>query len=290
MDTKELLKKVRQIEIKTKRRTNNLFLGEYHSSFKGRGMTFSEVRPYAIGDDVRSIDWNKTAQYSQPYVKTFEEERELSLMLLVDISASQNFGTRKQLKKETVAEICASLAFSALANNDKVGLILFSDEVELFLPPAKGRFHALRIIRELIEFEPKNAQTNLNKALKFLLQTQKRKSIVFILSDFTENNYAKSLNAAARQHDITGIRVYDEKEEILPDIGIVQFRDVETGALQIVNTSSKSVRNQHKVFYEKVRIQFKNNFNTAGADSLSIKTDDDYIKKLLHYFKHHHTT
>lgn len=290
MDTKELLKKVRQIEIKTKRRTNHLFLGEYHSSFKGRGMTFSEVRPYHVGDDVRSIDWNKTAQYSEPYVKVFEEERELSLMLLVDISASQNFGTRKQLKKETVAEICASLAFSALANNDKVGLILFSNEVELFLPPAKGRFHALRIIRELVEFEPKNEQTNLNKALKFLLQTQKRKSIVFILSDFTENNYTKSLSTAARKHDVAGIRIYDEKEEILPDIGIVHFRDIETGIVQIVNTSSKKIRKQHEAFYEKVEIQFKNNFSTAGAGSLSIRTDEDYIKKLLQYFKHHHKT
>lgn len=290
METKELLNKVRQIEIKTKRCTNNFFLGEYQSSFKGRGMVFSEVRPYQVGDDIRNIDWNKTAQYSEPYVKIFEEERELSMMLLVDVSASQSFGTRKQLKKDTVAEVCASLAFSAMLNNDKVGLILFSDEVEFYLPPAKGRFHVLRIIRELVEFEPKNARTNIDKAFKFLVKTQKRKNIVFVLSDFIENNYSKSLRAIARQHDVTGIRVYDEKEEILPDIGMVHFRDMETGVLQIVNTSSKKVRKHHENFYKQVKMNFKNNFDNANAGSISIKTDEDYIKALLQYFKSHHTS
>lgn len=284
---KELLKKVRQIEIKTKHLTNHLLMGEYHSSFKGRGMIFSEVRPYQFGDDVRNIDWNKTAHFSEPYVKVFEEERELTLMLLVDVSASQNFGTRKQLKKQTVAEICATLAFSAMANNDKVGLLLYSDQVELFLPPSKGKFQALRIIRELVEFEPKNIKTDLNVALDFLLSTQKRRSICFILSDFTDINYEKSLRIAARKHDITGIRVYDEKEEFLPDIGLANVMDNETGEMRIINTSSFKVRKNYELFYRRVKDQFKNIFSKSGAGYIEIRTEADYIKALLNYFKSH---
>lgn len=285
---KELLKKVRQIEIKTKRLTNNLFMGEYQSSFKGRGMVFSEVRPYQFGDDVRNIDWNKTAHFSEPYVKVFEEERELTLMLLVDVSASQNFGTRKQLKKQTVAEICATLAFSAMANNDKVGLLLYSDQVELYLPPGKGKFQALRIIRELVEYEPKNAKTDLNAALDFLLSTQKRKSICFILSDFTDINYEKSLRIAARKHELTGIRVYDEKEEFLPNIGLANIIDNETGEMRMINTSSASVRRNYEQFYRRVRDQFLNIFSKSGAGTIEIRTDQDYIKALLTYFKSNH--
>lgn len=282
---KDLLKKVRQIEIKTKRLTNNLFMGEYHSSFKGRGMIFSEVRPYQYGDDVRNIDWNKTAHFSEPYVKVFEEERELTLMLLVDISASQNFGTRKQLKKQTVAEICATLAFSAMANNDKVGLLLYSDQVELYIPPSKGRFQALRIIKELVEFEPKSVKTNLNVALDFYLSTQKRKTICFILSDFTDINYEKSMRIAAQKHDITGIRVYDEKEEFLPNIGLANIIDNETGEMRIINTSSASVRKNYEMFYRRVKDRFNDIFTKSGAGTIEIKTDGDYIKALLSYFR-----
>lgn len=285
---KDLLKKVRQIEIKTKRLPNNLFMGEYQSSFKGRGMVFSEVRPYQYGDDVRNIDWNKTAHFSEPYVKVFEEERELTLMLLVDVSASQNFGTRKQLKKQTVAEICATLAFSAMANNDKVGLLLYSNQVELYLPPSKGKFQALRIIRELVEYEPKNAKTDLNAALNFLLSTQKRKSICFILSDFTDINYEKSLRIAARKHELTGIRVYDEKEEFLPNIGLANIVDNETGEMRMINTSSASVRRNYEQFYRRVRDQFLNIFSKSGAGTIEIRTDQDYIKALLTYFKSNH--
>lgn len=287
-DVKELIKKVRQIEIKTKRLTNNLFMGEYHSSFKGRGMVFSEVRPYQYGDDVRNIDWNKTAHFNEPYVKVFEEERELTMMLLVDISASQNFGTRKQLKKQTVAEICATLAFSAMTNNDKVGLLLYSSEVELYIPPGKGRFQVLKIIRELVEYEPKNAKTDLNAALDFLLHTQKRKTITFILSDFTDINYEKSVSTAARKHDITGIRVFDEKEEFLPNIGLVNMQDNESGEMRMINTSSAEVRKNYEIFYRRVQSSFENIFTKAGAGTISVKTDGDYIKALLNYFKRHH--
>ena len=288
MKTNDLLKKVRQIEIKTKRLTNNLFMGEYHSSFKGRGMVFSEVRPYQFGDDVRNIDWNKTAHFNEPYVKVFEEERELTLMLLVDISASLNFGTRKQLKKDTVAEICATLAFSAMANNDKVGLLLYSSDVELYIPPKKGRFQVLRIIRELVEFEPKNAETNLNAAIDFLLRTQKRRTIAFILSDFTDVNYHKSIQIAAQKHDITGIRVYDEKEEFLPNMGWVNLMDNETGEIKLVNTSSTKVRKNYDLFYRKIQQQFHDIFTKSGAGTIEIKTNQDYIKALLNYFKRHH--
>ena len=287
-DVKDIIKKVRQIEIKTKQLTNNLFMGEYHSSFKGRGMVFSEVRPYQYGDDVRSIDWNKTAQFNEPYVKVFEEERELTMMLLVDISASQNFGTRKQLKKQTVAEICATLAFSAMANNDKVGLLLYSNDVELYIPPSKGKFQALRIIRELVEFNPVNAGTDLNKAIDFLLRTHKRRAICFILSDFTDINYEKSVKIAARKHDITGIRVYDEKEEFLPNIGLVNMMDNESGEMRMINTSSREVRKKYEIYYRRTQDSFRDIFTRSGAGTIEIKTDGDYIKALLNYFKRHH--
>ncbi|MGI9527068.1 MAG: DUF58 domain-containing protein [Weeksellaceae bacterium] len=285
---KEILKKVRQIEIKTKRKTNSLFMGEYHSSFKGRGMTFSEVRPYQYGDDVRNIDWNKTAQFHEPYVKVFEEERELTLMLLVDISASQNFGTRKQTKRQTVAEICATLAFSSISNNDKVGLILFSDEVELYLPPGKGRFHVLKIIKELLEYEPKHTETNLNVAIDFMLRTQKRNVISFIISDFTASNYQKSIQVAANKHDVTGIRVYDEKEQFLPNIGLVNVMDNETGEMRLINTSSPKVRKHYEEYYRNIQQQFLENFSKVGAGTIEIRTDQDYIKALLNYFRSHH--
>ena len=222
MDTKELLKKVRKIEIKTRRLSDNIFGGEYHSTFKGRGMTFSEVRQYQYGDDVRSIDWNVTARYNEPFVKVFEEERELTMMLMADVSGSELFGTLNQFKKEIITEISATLAFSALQNNDKVGLILFTDEVELFIPPKKGKSHVLRIIRELLEFQPKSHKTDIAEALKFLTNVMKKKAIVFVLSDFVAEDYDNTLRIVGNKHDVTGIRIYDEKEEYIPNLGMIQ--------------------------------------------------------------------
>lgn len=288
MDTKEIIKKVKRIELKSRRKANNLFMGEYHSSFKGRGMIFSEIRPYQYGDDVRNIDWNKTAHFNEPYVKIFEEERELTMILMVDISASENFGTRKQLKSETVAEICATLAFSAITYNDKVGLILFSEEVELFIPPKKGKKHVLRIIRELVNFEPKNKATNFEKALEFLMNSFKRKANVFVLSDFVDaGNYERNLKIAAKKHDITGIRIYDEKETFFPNIGLVTIQDNETGEKRLINTSSATVRKNYEEFYALAKLNFEKNFNLSGAGNLNIRTDEDYIKPLLNYFKKH---
>lgn len=288
MDTKEIIKKVKRIELKSRRKANNLFMGEYHSSFKGRGMIFSEIRPYQYGDDVRNIDWNKTAHFNEPYVKIFEEERELTMILMVDISASENFGTRKQLKSETVAEICATLAFSAITYNDKVGLILFSEEVELFIPPKKGKKHVLRIIRELVNYEPKNKTTNFEKALEFLMNSFKRKANVFVLSDFVDaGNYERNLKIAAKKHDITGIRIYDEKETFFPNIGLVTIQDNETGEKRMINTSSTTVRKRYEEFYALAKLNFEKNFNLSGAGNLNIRSDEDYIKPLLNYFKKH---
>ena len=224
METKELLKKVRKVEIKTKRLSNNIFGGEYHSTFKGRGMTFSEVRGYEFGDDVRSIDWNVTARYNAPFVKVFEEERELTLMLMVDISGSKFFGTDNDLKKNIATEISATLAFSAIQNNDKVGLILFTDNIELYIPPAKGRTHILRIIRELIEFKPKSKRTDISTALEFFSNVISKKSIAFLLSDFISKDYQKSLSIASKKHDLTGIRIYDKFEEDMPNLGLIPMR------------------------------------------------------------------
>ncbi len=288
MDTKEIIKKVKRIELKSRRKASNLFMGEYQSSFKGRGMIFSEIRPYQYGDDVRNIDWNKTAHFNEPYVKVFEEERELTMILMVDISASGDFGTRKQFKSNTIAEVCATLAFSAITYNDKVGLILFSEEIELFIPPKKGKKHVLRIIRELVNYVPKNKKNNLSHSLKFLMDTFKRKANVFILSDFIDDShYLKNLRIAARKHDVTGIRIYDEKEVELPNIGMVTFRDNETGEQKLINTSSILVRHQYEQYYKKVIEQYNKNFNLAGAGSISIRTDEDYVKPLLNYFKKH---
>lgn len=288
MDTKEIIKKVKRIELKSRRKASNLFMGEYHSSFKGRGMIFSEIRPYQYGDDVRNIDWNKTAHFNEPYVKVFEEERELTMILMVDISASENFGTRKQLKSETVAEICATLAFSAITYNDKVGLILFSEEVELFIPPKKGKKHVLRIIRELVNFEPRHKSTNFEKALEFLMNSFKRKANVFVLSDFVNaGDYQRNLKIAARKHDITGIRIYDEKETFFPNIGLVTIQDNETGEKRLINSSSPSVRKRYEQYYAYSKSNFEKSFNLSGAGNMNIRADEDYIKPLLNYFKKH---
>nr|WP_297913012.1 DUF58 domain-containing protein [uncultured Allomuricauda sp.] len=285
MDTKELLKKVRKIEIKTRRLSDHIFGGEYHSTFKGRGMTFSEVRQYQFGDDVRNIDWNVTARYNEPFVKVFEEERELTMMLMVDVSGSELFGTAKQFKKEVITEISATLAFSALQNNDKVGLILFSDEVELFIPPKKGKSHVLRIIRELLEFNPKSSETNVTEALKFLTNVMKKKAIVFLLSDFIVDDYDATLRIVGNKHDVTGIRVYDEKEQAMPNIGMVQMLDAETGLLELVNTRSKKVRNAYGRFHQEKVDYFSNAFAKSGSGAIHCRVDESYVKKLLGYFK-----
>jgi uncharacterized protein (DUF58 family) len=285
MDTKELLKKVRKIEIKTRRLSDHIFGGEYHSTFKGRGMTFSEVRQYQFGDDVRNIDWNVTARYSEPYIKVFEEERELTMMLMVDVSGSEFFGTEQQFKNEVVTEIAATLAFSATQNNDKIGLILFSDKVELYIPPKKGRSHVLRIIRELIEFHPESKQTNLTEALKFLTNVMKKKAIVFVLSDFMTDDYHQTMKIVSGKHDVTGIRVYDKREEAIPNLGIVQMHDEETGEFMLVNTASKRVRFNYEKYYNEKVNYYKDSFSKAGAGTINCRVDESYVKKLLGYFK-----
>ncbi|MCD8406988.1 DUF58 domain-containing protein [Tenacibaculum dicentrarchi] len=285
MDTKELLKKVRKIEIKTRRLSNHIFGGEYHSTFKGRGMTFSEVRQYQYGDDIRAIDWNVTARYNEAHIKVFEEERELTMMLLVDVSGSESFGTSEQFKKDTVTEIAATLAFSATKNNDNVGLILFSDKMELYIPPKKGKSHVLRIIRELIEFKPESKQTNINEALKFLSSITKKKAIVFVLSDFMDDDYERTLKLIGKKHDVTGIRIYDKHDEEIPNLGMVPMQDAETGNIHLVNTSSKSVRNQYKENALRLTDYFETAFKKSGSGTINARADESYVKKLLGYFK-----
>jgi uncharacterized protein (DUF58 family) len=285
LDTKEILKKVRKIEIKTRRLSDHIFSGEYHSSFKGRGMTFSEVRQYQFGDDIRSIDWNVTARYNEPYVKVFEEERELTMVLMVDVSSSELFGTTEQFKRETITEISATLAFSAIQNNDKVGLLLFSDEIELFIPPKKGKTHVLRIIRELIEFHPRSKKTDITHALRYLSNVMKKKAIVFILSDFMDDNYDNALKIVGRKHDVTGIRVFDKYEEKIPKLGMVPMLDAESGNTILVNTNSKKVRTNYTANYLSTVDYFKSTFKRSGSGTISTRIDESYVKKLLGYFK-----
>lgn len=285
MDTKALLKKVRKIEIKTRRLSDHIFGGEYHSTFKGRGMTFSEVRQYQFGDDVRAIDWNVTARYNEPYVKVFEEERELTMMLVVDVSASGQFGTLESSKKEFITEISATLAFSAMQNNDKVGLLLFTDQIELFIPPKKGKSHILRIIRELLEFEPKHTATDINVPLEYLGNVLKKKAIVFLLSDFVSKDYMSSLRVVAKKHDLTGVRIYDPRDEKLENIGLVPMIDLETKKTTYVATSSKKVRLEYDAYYKKMQGQFKDSFTKSGAGALDCSVRDSYVKKLMGYFK-----
>jgi uncharacterized protein (DUF58 family) len=285
MDTKELLKKVRKIEIKTRRLSDHIFSGEYHTSFKGRGMTFSEVRQYQYGDDIRAIDWNVTARYNEAHVKVFEEERELTMMLMVDISGSESFGSKNQFKKDIVTEIAATMAFSATQNNDKIGLILFSDQIELYIPPKKGKSHVLRIIRELIEFQPKSNKTDISQALKFLSGTQKKKAIVFLISDFMSDEYENTLKIASKKHDITGIRVFDIREEKLPNLGMVPMLDAETGETQLVNTGSKSIRLEYEKEYQNKVDYFIETFRKSGSGVVNTRVDESYVTKLLSYFK-----
>ena len=286
MDTKELLKKVRKIEIKTRRLSDHIFGGEYHSTFKGRGMTFSEVRQYQYGDDVRAIDWNVTARCNEPYIKVFEEERELTMMLMVDVSGSKFFGTQNQFKDEMATEISATLAFSAMQNNDKIGLILFSDDIELFIPPKKGRSHVLRIIRELIEFKPQSKKTDIAGAFKFLSRVMKKKAIVFVLSDFiTEDDYQQTLKIVGKKHDITGVRIFDRQEESIPNIGLVQMKDEETNQVQTINTASKKVRENYAQYHSDKAFYFEESFRKSGSGALATRVDESYVKKLLGYFK-----
>lgn len=285
MDTKDLLKKVRKIEIKTKRLSNHLFSGQYHTSFKGRGMTFSEVRQYQYGDDYRAIDWNVSAKNNDAFVKVFEEERELTLFLMIDVSASQNFGTSEQNKKEIITEIAATLAFSATQNNDKIGLILFSDKIELFIPPKKGKSHVLRIIREMLEFQPTNFKTDIAHAINFLSGVLKKKAIVFMLSDFMDENYDKKLQIAAKKHDITGIRIFDHHEQKLPNLGVLPMQNAETKQIVWVNTNSTTSKNAYEESFINAQNYCKNSFAKCGAGLVNMNTTDSYVSKLLTYFK-----
>ena len=285
METTELLRRVRRIEIKTKGLSRQIFAGEYQSAFKGRGMSFSEVRNYQYGDDVRNIDWNVTARSNEPYVKVFEEERELTVMLLVDISKSSFFGTTGQLKNELITEICAVLAFSATNNNDKVGLLLFSDRIEKFLPPKKGRGHILRIIRELLDTRPEGTGTDIGQALTYFTNMVKKRSICFLLSDFLADGYEQPLRLAARRHDVIGMHLYDPRERELPAVGLIHARDAESGRMEWVDTSSKRVRRKYAEWYDRHQGYFKSAFSQSGADSMSLETTEDYTKALLRFFK-----
>lgn len=284
METADILKKVRQIEIKTKGLSNHIFSGEYHSAFKGRGMSFSEVREYQFGDDVRSIDWNVTARFNHPFIKVFEEERELTVMLLVDVSESSIFGTVRQNKRNMITELCAVLAFSAINNNDKVGVIFFSDGMEKYIPPKKGKSHILFIIRELLSYTPKRKGTNLKETLRFFNNAAKKKSIVFLMSDFLTGNYQDALNIASKRHDVVGIHVYDQRDKELPPVGLIQMNDAETGARQWVDASDKQVQQYYAQQFQQHVQYCRNSFMKSGAELISIRTDEDYVKALQSFF------
>jgi len=285
VDTSELLKRVRKVEIKTRSLSKHIFSGEYHSAFRGRGMSFSEVRSYQYGDEVRDIDWNVTARTGEPHIKVFEEERELTIMLLVDISRSVHFGTRDSWKNEWMAELSAVLGFSALQNNDKVGLILFTDKIEMYIPPQKGRQHLLRIIRELLYFEPVNRKTDLNVPLEYLTNVIKKKCIAFVLSDFISRPYETTLKLAAKRHDVVGMHVYDPAEVMLPDAGILHMRDPESRKMMIVDTGDLSVTAAFSNTYMERFNQFKEQFKRAKCDTMSLSTDQSYIQELHRFFK-----
>lgn len=285
METSELLKKVRQIEIKTRGLSRNIFAGQYHSAFKGRGMAFSEVREYQFGDDIRDIDWNVTARYIRPYVKVFEEERELTVMLLIDVSGSKDFGTVSRMKKEVITEIAATLAFSAIQNNDKIGVIFFSDQIEKFIPPQKGKRHILYIIRELIDFQPDHKQTDLGQALKYLTNVIKKRCTAFLISDFIDKgNYQDALTIANRKHDVVAIQVYDHRETELPNVGLMKIKDAETGKERWIDSSSKQVRALYKIWWEERQSDMNKAFNKCRVDAVSIRTEDDYVKALIALF------
>lgn len=285
MDANELIKKVRKIEIKTRGLSSNIFAGQYHSAFKGRGMAFSEVREYQYGDDVRDIDWNVTARFNKPYVKVFEEERELTVMLLVDMSGSLDFGTSGMYKKDMVAEIAATLAFAAIQNNDKIGAIFFTDRIEKFIPPQKGRKHILYIIREVLGFKPESQQTDLTVALQYLTNAIKKRCTTFVLSDFIEErDFKNALTIANRKHDVVAIQVYDKRVEELPDVGLMKMVDPETGVDVYVDTSSRRVRALHRKWWVESQVRLRDTFSKSGVDSISVRTDQDYVKSLMNLF------
>jgi uncharacterized protein (DUF58 family) len=285
VETSELLKKVRKIEIKTRGLSSHVFSGQYHSAFKGKGMAFSEVREYQFGDDIRSIDWNVTARFNHPFVKIFEEERELSVMLLIDVSGSNEFGTQRQLKSQLMTEIAGVLSFSAIYNNDKVGVIFFSDKIEKFIPPQKGTAHILRIIRELINFKPENKGTNISEALRYLTNIIKKRCIAFVLSDFMDKSFHDAFKIANRKHDVIAIHVYDERETNLPKVGIINLKDAESGKSLLIDTSDISTRNYFAKQWNERTNQFKSQFLKSGIDLVSISTNQDYIKPLINLFK-----
>ena len=286
METSELLKRVRKIEIKTRGLSKNIFAGEYHSAFKGRGMTFSEVREYQYGDDIRNIDWNVTARHNRPYVKIFEEERELTVMLMIDVSASRNFGTISKLKKNQITEIAAVLAFSAIQNNDKIGVIFFSDKIEKFSPPKKGRTHILHIIRELIDFYPEDKQTDIEQALEYMTNSIKKRCTCFVISDFIdEHDFAHALAIANRKHDVVALRVYDPRENQLPPVGMMYLRDAETGEQMWVDTSDKKLREAYEKYAFVREKELDAIFKRSGVDVANIRSDEDYVRALITLFK-----
>ena len=285
VEATELIKRVRKIEIKTKGLSQQIFAGEYHSAFKGKGIAFSEVREYQYGDDIRNVDWNVTARFNHPYIKVFEEERELTVVLLVDVSGSRFFGTLSQLKMNVITEISAVLSFSAIQNNDKVGVILFSDKIEKFIPPKKGKQHILRIIRELINFRPENRKTSITEALRFLSNAIKKRSIVFLISDFMDYHFEDALRIASKRHDLIGLHIYDIRETELPDIGLINIVDAETGKEMLVDTSSRYIRNTYKNSWKKRTDDLNEIFLKLGVDTASISTDEDYVRPLISLFK-----
>ncbi len=285
METTDILKRVRQIEIKTRGLSSNIFAGEYHSAFKGRGMMFSEVREYQYGDDVRNIDWNVTARFNRPFVKVFEEERELTVMLLIDISGSREFGTTWRTKKNMISEMAAVLAFSAIQNNDKIGVILFSNKVEKFIPPKKGRKHILHIIREMVGFEPENSETDIAGVLRYLTNAIKKRCTAFVISDFLDTNFEDALKIANQKHDVVALKVFDPRETELPDLGFVKFKDAETGQLRWINTSKRSNRDAYSRWWNENAEKVSTMFRRSGVDSVSVRTDEDYVKALMALFK-----
>lgn len=286
METSELLKKVRRIEIKTRGLSRNIFAGQYHSAFKGRGMAFSEVREYQYGDDIRDIDWNVTARYVRPYVKVFEEERELTVMLLIDVSGSREFGSVNVMKKEIITEIAATLAFSAIQNNDKIGVVFFSDKIEKFIPPQKGKKHILYVIRELIDFHPEETKTDIGQALKYLTNAIKKRCTAFLISDFiNKGSFKDALTIANRKHDVVAIQVYDRRETELPSVGLMKVKDAETGAEQWIDSSSAKVRNAYKEWWNRRQAEMDDSFKKCRVDSVSIRTEDDYVKALIALFE-----
>ena len=286
METSEILKKVRKIEIKTRGLSSNVFAGQYHSAFKGRGMAFSEVREYQYGDDVRDIDWNVTARFHRPYVKVFEEERELTVMLMIDVSGSLDFGTQRQMKRDMVTEIAATIAFSAIQNNDKIGVVFFSDRIEKYIPPKKGRKHILYIIRELLDFHPQSHRTDVKQALEFLTSVAKRRCTAFVLSDFYDTqDFLQPLQIANRKHDIVALQVYDIRAKELPDVGLMRVVDAETGYEQYIDTSSRQLRQAHERYWRNAQDRLKDTMSKSNVDLVSIATNDDYVKSLLMLFK-----